>query len=176
MLGNQNALGNNGGRPPMYDNPEDLSNKVLEYFEWIQGEYEIKEGTRAYKSKDEKGKTVEVSETYEYQFWIRQPEVPSITGLAIYLGFESRQSLYDYSKKPEFAYSIKNALLKIENNYEKGLWNDRCTGVIFALKNMNWVDKTEVETTGKYEVDLTKYSEEQKKLLLELARKRGNNS
>lgn len=145
MKGNQNAIGNNGGRPPLYDNVEDLSNKVLEYFEWIQGEYEEREGKRTYNKKGEEGKNVKVTETYTYKFCLRNPETPSITGLAIFLGFESRQSLYDYSEKAEFSYSIKKALLKIENNYEKGLWNDKCTGVIFALKNMNWNDSKTIK-------------------------------
>ena len=32
LTGNKYALGNNGGRPPKYDKPEDLENKCIEYF------------------------------------------------------------------------------------------------------------------------------------------------
>ena len=140
------ADGNNiaTGRPPLFENPEDLENKVLEYFEWIQGEYEERQGERITEKKD--GSII--TETYTYWFTIRERVTPSITGLAMFLGFESRQSMYDYLKKDGFSYSIKKALLKVENNYEMGLWQEKPTGAIFALKNMGWVDKTETKLSG----------------------------
>jgi hypothetical protein len=69
------------------------------------------------------------------------------TGLAIHLGFESRQSLEDYKKKPGFSYPIKKALLKIEEKYENGLFGKNPAGSIFALKNFGWRDKQEIEQT-----------------------------
>lgn len=77
-------------------------------------------------------------------------EKQSITGLALFLGFESRQSLYDYEKKgEEFSYTIKRARLQIEQHYEEALLSRNSTGAIFALKNFGWKDKTEQEITGK---------------------------
>jgi hypothetical protein len=70
------------------------------------------------------------------------------TGLAIHLGFESRQSLEVYGKKPEFSYSIKKALIRIENKYEKAIMDRNPAGAIFALKNFGWKDKQEVEQSG----------------------------
>lgn len=70
------------------------------------------------------------------------------TGLALYLGFESRQSLEDYKKKEGFSYPIKKALLKIEEMYEQGLGNRNPAGSIFALKNFGWKDKQEHEQSG----------------------------
>lgn len=71
---------------------------------------------------------------------------PSITGLAYHLGFESRQSIYDYEKKnDEFSYTIKRARLKIEIYYEELLATKSVTGAIFALKNFGWVDKQEID-------------------------------
>jgi hypothetical protein len=70
------------------------------------------------------------------------------TGLAIHLGFESRQSLEDYKKKDGFSYPIKKALLQIEANYEDGLWGKNPAGSIFALKNFGWRDKHEIEQSG----------------------------
>lgn len=67
------------------------------------------------------------------------------TGLARFLGFESRQSLEDYKKKEGFAYPIKKALLRIEEQYEKALFNKNAAGPIFALKNFGWRDKQEIE-------------------------------
>lgn len=72
----------------------------------------------------------------------------TITGLAYSLGFESRQSLYDYEQKGEFSYIIKRARLKVEMGYEKDLRSNNPTGPIFALKNMNWKDNQRTELTG----------------------------
>lgn len=75
-------------------------------------------------------------------------EHSTITGLAFYLGFESRQSFYDYEKKPEFSYIIKRARLRVENDYEKSLFGKYPTGAIFALKNMGWDDRTQIKHEG----------------------------
>jgi hypothetical protein len=71
----------------------------------------------------------------------------TITGLAMWLGFCDRQSLYDYEKKPEFTCIIKEARLAVENDYELALRSASVTGAIFALKNMGWKDKTETAIT-----------------------------
>ena len=73
---------------------------------------------------------------------------PTITGLCLFLGFESRQSFYDYQEKQNFTYAIKKARLKIECEYEKSLHKQSPTGAIFALKNMGWSDRTEIDHTS----------------------------
>lgn len=138
--GNKYAVGNNGGRPPVYETPEQLQARVEEYFTWIQGESHIEE-----KSWTDK-KTGEV-EVEDVEVWDRHPERPTITGLALFLGFDSKQSLYDYKKKSEFSYPIKRGLTIIEQEYEFALFNQSSSGAIFALKNMDWKDKTEQEIT-----------------------------
>lgn len=87
-------------------------------------------------------------EVDNYFLSIEGLEHPTVTGLAIFLGFESRQSVYDYEKNGEFSYIIKRARLMVEHGYEKSLMSDKPTGAIFALKNMGWVDKQEVESTN----------------------------
>lgn len=69
-------------------------------------------------------------------------EKATITGLALYLGFAARSSLDDYEEKgEEYSYIIKRARLAVENSYElSGQTID-----IFALKNMGWKDKSELE-------------------------------
>lgn len=67
----------------------------------------------------------------------------TITGLAYFLGFESRQSFYDYGERGQFSYIIKRARLFIESCYESKLSGNNPTGPIFFLKNMGWKDKTE---------------------------------
>jgi hypothetical protein len=73
---------------------------------------------------------------------------PTITGLAYHLGFESRQSLYDYEQKGEFSYIIKRARLRVEMGYENDLRGNNAAGPIFALKNMGWKDHSRTELTG----------------------------
>lgn len=71
----------------------------------------------------------------------------TITGLALALGFCSRQSIYEYEKKEEYTYTIKRARLKVESSYEIALNGTTVAGPIFALKNLGWSDKQEIETT-----------------------------
>ena len=73
----------------------------------------------------------------------------TITGLALELGFCSRQSFYDYEEKENFSYTIKKARLHIERAYEKKLSGKEVGGAIFALKNLGWKDKSEIEQTVK---------------------------
>lgn len=72
----------------------------------------------------------------------------TITGLCYFLGFESRQSFYDYEKDGRYSYTIKRARLFIESHYEKMLSGNSVSGAIFALKNFGWTDKTELEHSG----------------------------
>lgn len=72
----------------------------------------------------------------------------TISGLAYHLGFESRQSFYDYENREDYSYTIKRARLRIEMTYEQALQGNSCTGAIFALKNLGWKDKSEVEQSG----------------------------
>ena len=61
----------------------------------------------------------------EYMESLKVSKDPAtITGLALHLGFCSRQSFYDYEKMPEFSYTIKKARLTIESKYEIALHGD----------------------------------------------------
>lgn len=123
------------GRPRKYDNVEALQKEVDAYFEWCKGE----KSEQSYI--DEYGLT-----QYIYE---REPEPYTITGLALYLGFVSRQSMHDYiDRGDEFSYVIKAALSRVEHGYERRLSGTAPTGAIFALKNMKWKDKTEQELSG----------------------------
>lgn len=117
------------GRPPKFETEEELDEKVQMYF--LEG---VKQRTFIL------GKA-------PHQYSITVP-VPTITGIAIYLGFESRQSFYDYEKIPEFSYTIKRARLFIENEYEEMLTHGNTTGAIFALKNFGWKDNHQIEQSG----------------------------
>jgi len=123
--GNKFALGNTGGRPPHFETPKELQKAINRYF------------NKCKPTLDEEGKVIDLNP-------------PTVSGLALFLGFESRQSLYDYQKRnKDFSYIIKRARLTIESHYEEGLNYMAPAGKIFALKNMGWSDKTEHELTGK---------------------------
>ncbi len=72
---------------------------------------------------------------------IANEEKPTITGLTLFVGFSSRSSWDDYEKREGFSYIVKRAKLTVENSYEKSA----TAFDIFALKNMGWKDRTEVE-------------------------------
>jgi hypothetical protein len=92
--------------------------------------------------------TVEELDLAIQSYFDENGEDLTIPGLAYHLGFESRQSIYDYKEREIFSYSIKRAILKIESVYAKKLAGQNVTGIIFALKNMGWKDKTETEHSG----------------------------
>jgi hypothetical protein len=69
----------------------------------------------------------------------------TLTGLCIALGFNSKDTFYNYAKDPAFSDSIKRARLYIENAYEKRLHGNSPTGSIFALKNMDWKDQKDLK-------------------------------
>jgi len=118
------------GRPRKWDNASDLEKAIDDYF---NGECRTKSITIG---KGLDAITIDVP-------------VPTITGLAIHLGFESRQSFYDYEKEEGFSYTIKRARLFIEREYEEQLHGNNVTGAIFALKNMGWLDTKSLDhTTG----------------------------
>jgi hypothetical protein len=77
--------------------------------------------------------------------YFNQPDLtkPTVTGLALYLGFADKTTLYEYRDRPELSYPIKRALTMIEQYHEEGLSDNNVAGRIFALKNMGWKDKTE---------------------------------
>mgnify|MGYP000016302037 FL=1 len=76
-------------------------------------------------------------------------ERPTISGLALHLGFADKTTLYEYRDRPEFSYPIKKSLLLIEKFLELKLESQSVAGIIFALKNMGWKDKVETGFTDK---------------------------
>jgi hypothetical protein len=102
-------------------------------------------GGRPRKYATEKAFTTAVDQYFD--FLLEYDEKPTITGMILFLGFCDRRSFYDYEKTSPFSHAVKRARLMIENHYEKLIQTQSNAGSIFALKNMGWVDKTEVEQT-----------------------------
>ena len=116
------------GRPAIFETPEEADEKVEAYFlQFTSDEYNPQYGE------------------------IR----PTITGLCLFLGFESRQSFHDYAQKSEFSYTFKKARMRIENHYESMLTNNNAAGTIFALKNLGWDDRTQIKHEGIPETQVT---------------------
>lgn len=86
---------------------------------------------------------------------------PSISALALYLGFTDRHSLYDYEYRyPEFANTIKKIRGHIVSHFEQMLANEdnkNNTGPIFMLKNFGYSDKIDIEqnTTETKKIEIT---------------------
>jgi hypothetical protein len=90
---------------------------------------------------------------------------PTISGLALHLGFMDRQSIYDYAKRnDEFSCTIKKAIMRIEEYAEAHLYMGKPTGAIFWLKNHKWIDKQEQDiTVNEYSLFEKKVEEKAKK-------------
>ena len=128
-----------GGRPPLYDTPEAIKEKIDEYFDscWIDKVIEVT---------DKEGTVTATNVKY-------QDRPYTIEGLTWYLGFSSRAALLYYEEKPEFSDTIKRAKLKVKMGVTEGLLTGKnATGHIFWLKNNdpeNYRDVQQFEHTGK---------------------------
>jgi len=78
----------------------------------------------------------------------------TVPGLARALGFLSRMSVWEYGKHPEFADTIKGALLVMEQQRAEDLLTENNpVGKIFDLKNnFKWKDQTGLDVSGGLEV------------------------
>jgi len=118
---------------------DELSSRIDTYFNDVEGELNPKKKP----GKESKG---ELSDAQK--IWNRDPELPTISGLALFLGFDSLKAFEDYEKQGKFAPILKRGRLRIETVYEKKLHMQSPAGAIFALKNMGWNDKNEEKTNG----------------------------
>jgi hypothetical protein len=118
------------GRPLNYKSNEEMQIKIDEYFEQCKGEYLT----------DSDGK--HVFNKYGEPIIIND-KPPTITGLALSLGFKSRQALLNYQGKKEFNDTITRAKSICEEYSESRLYDrDGEKGAEFSLKcNFGWRDK-----------------------------------
>jgi hypothetical protein len=120
---------------PIFTKSKELSNHIEAYFRYIEGEYRPEEKTHAEVNGQKK-------------ICLREPEPATITGLALFLGFNSRDAFDDYEKTGKFANTLKRGRLKVEAIYEKKLHHQSSAGAIFALKSMGWNEKPESKTAA----------------------------
>ena len=106
---------------------------IDQYFIYIEGESCVKRK----KTKGADGKI----KTTSQKTWAREPEPATISGLSLFLGFNSKQAFEDYELSGKFANQLKRAGLRIELLYEKKLHTQYTSGAIFALKSLGWNER-----------------------------------
>lgn len=122
-----------------FTSTDGLTNLINAYFKYIEGEYRVE--TIPVK------KSAEPAEFTERKIIIRDAEPATIAGLALYLGFDSKQEFDACEKRGKFAKLIKRARLRVETAYEKKLYQQSSSGAIFALKSMGWNEKPDNNPT-----------------------------
>lgn len=135
---------NKGGRPPMYKTVEEIQEKIDKYFEECEGTVLNNENGEVVLNKY--GDPVIVG---------RKPL--TITGLALALGFNSRQALLNYQDKPEFYDTITRAKAKVEQYAEERLFDkDGSNGAKFSLSNnfKGWAEKQQIEADVKNDISI----------------------
>ena len=123
------------GRPPKYKDVAEIEAKIAAYFEWCEGtQLYDKDGNPIV---DKWGKAVRVNE-----------HPPTVTGLALALGFCTREALLGYQGKKDFAATITRAKSLIERYTEERLFDrDGVNGARFSLINnfRRWSEHPEPE-------------------------------
>lgn len=122
MSGGEN-VGKQVGRPPIYKTVNEIEEKIDAYFKECEGEI----------LKDDNGKTV-LNKFGNPVVINRKP--PTVTGLALALGFTSRLDLLRYQGKEEFCNTITRAKSMVEQYAEERLFDrDGSNGAQFSLRN-----------------------------------------
>lgn len=133
---------NKVGRPPFYQTKEEMQEKIDAYFEACKGRY----------LEDADGQPIR--DKYGYPVIIDARPL-TITGLALALGFNSRQALLNYQAKDEFNDTIMRAKAKVECYAEERLFDkDGANGAKFSLANNfdGWKEKRDMSVSvGKLE-------------------------
>jgi hypothetical protein len=118
--GNLFSIGNNGGRPPRFETPEELFNKIAEYLDWED----------QWKNPSAKGEG---------------KGVYTLSGCALYLGYSSKASMDDQSNRgSEFSNVIERFKLFMTHwNEQKLYWGGTFAGSSYWLKNFGgYVDES----------------------------------
>ena len=132
------------GKPPKYRSVKQLEQKIEQYFESCRGH--LLEDPDTGKPMIYKGLPV-----YEDQ------RPPTITGLALALGFATRAGLIYYQGKPQFEDAILRAKSRIEQYTEERLFDrDGSAGARFSLQNnfKGWKTATDVNIAAAEEDDV----------------------
>lgn len=125
---------NKGGRPPYFRSKEEIEENIEEYFRSCEGE--ILRGADGEPILTKYGEPIAV-----------KVRPPTVTGLALALGFTSRQALLNYQAKREFVDTVTRAKSRVEQYTEERLFDkDGAVGAKFSLSNNfeGWRERPEV--------------------------------
>jgi len=110
------------GKAPKYTSVKEVEDKIAQYFEKCKGYPLTDEGKQVY---NKFGQPIFVD-----------VHPPTVTGLALALGFTSRQALLNYQAKPQFVDTITRAKARVEQYAEERLFDrDGSNGAQFSLRN-----------------------------------------
>lgn len=128
-----------GGAPRKWKSVKAMQEAIDAYFKKCEGEPVIVDGAPAV---DKYGLPI-----------IINVRPPTVTGLALALGFTGRQALLDYQARPEFADTVTRAKSRCEEYAESRLYDkDGANGAKFSLGcNFGWraaEEKTETQAGG----------------------------
>lgn len=133
-----------GGRPPKYKTPEELQAAIDKYFEACEG--------TILKNKDGDP----VFNKYGDPVYIGK-EPPTMSGLAIGIGFIDRSALLNYEDKDDqFYHTVRAARARVEHYAETRLYDkEGSNGAKFSLSNnfRGWKDKSDIEINGNIKVE-----------------------
>lgn len=125
------------GPKPMYENVEEMQKKIDDYFRDCAGTLLT----------DDSGNPILRHGTTPIYVG-RRP--PTMTGLAMALGFATRKSIFDYRKKGEFELTLTVARSRVEMYAEERLFDrDSVQGAKFSLlHNFGWSAGTKQKESG----------------------------
>ena len=129
------------GRPPKYRTVEELQAKIDAYFTACEGTPLL----------DDEGKAV--TDKYGEPVLVGA-HPPTVTGLALALGFTGRQALLNYQARRGFVDTITRAKARCEAYAEERLFDrNGANGAQFSLKcNFGWNDKAPADTDGEVKI------------------------
>lgn len=127
------------GAPPMYKTVQQMQEKIDEYFNLCEGEMFF----------DENGCPMVTEKGFP--IYKVNPKPPTVTGLALALGFTSRQALLNYQAKDDFVDTVTRAKSRVEEYAETRLFDkDGANGAKFSLANNfeGWREKQDLRVDG----------------------------
>ena len=133
------------GAPPRYKSVEEIQEKIDEYFKDCEGK----------PLQDEEGNILTDKHGNPVIYGVRPP---TVTGLALALGFTSRQALLNYQAKEEFVDTITRAKAYVERYAEERLFDkDGANGAKFSLANNfdGWKEKQAIEADVKNDLTIS---------------------
>lgn len=132
------------GRPMIYKTKEELQERIDAYFEECKGR--MLEDADGNVLTDKYGQPIVVG-----------AKPLTITGLALALGFNSRQALLNYQGRKEFNDTVLRAKAIVEQYAEERLFDkDGANGAKFSLANNfdGWKEKQQIEADVKNDVTI----------------------